>query len=298
MPDKSDFNLARIQRWMQSVITHPLGIQTGIESPLAQREIAIQAAEIEEVVCRSRHRSSIERLEVYGNAYYARLLECMREFFPATADALGVDVFDQFTLDYLQRHPSQSYTLGRLANQFVPFLEASRAQLENSDDRVNADETHWSDFFVDLARLEWSIDQVFDGPGVENEMLLTMEQLAEVGPERWPGARLLPVVCLKLLSSKYPVSDYYTAFRKQQQPAIPAAATTYLALTRRDYVVRRYAISEPQFALLQSLVDGEPVGSAIEHAAERVEDLDQFAETLQTWFKFWASQGFFQRVEP
>lgn len=291
MPHKADYDLVNIQRWMQSVITHPLGVQAGIESPAAQDEICVQPEQVEGVICPSRNRTSIQRLEVYGNAYFARLLECMREFFPATADALGVDVFDQFTLEYLQRHPSQSYTLGHLADHFVSFLETSGEQAGETG------AAHWSDFFIDLARLEWTIDQIFDGPGVENDTLMSTDQLAEIGPDRWPHARLIPVVCLRLLSLKFPVSNYYTAFRRQQKPAIPTAAPSYLALTRKDYIVRRFTINEPQFTLLRALVRGEPVGAAIECAVEKVDDLDHFAETLQSSFKLWASQGFFQRVE-
>ena len=290
-------NLAAIQRWMQSVITHPSGIEAGVGSDLARSEIDVQVEDIEKVILRSKARTSIQRLAVYGNAYYARLLECLREFFPATADALGVELFDQFTFAYLQRYPSQSYTLGNLADRFVPFLKESREQFETSDVHAESVDAHWSDFFVDLAELEWTIEQVFDGPGVEKETLLTAEQLADIGVDSWPKARLIPVVCLWLLDLKYPVNEYFTAFRQKKHPTIPRPRDTFLALTRRDYVVRRFTISRPQHALLKALMDGQRVGAAIETAAENVEDLNTFATELQSWFRLWSSEGFFQRVE-
>ena len=281
---------------MQSVITHPLGIEAGIESAKAQSEMDIGPQQVEQVIERSKARSSIERLEVYGNAYFARLMECMGEFFPATVHALGRELFDQFAWEYLNRYPSQSYTLGRLADRFLIFLEETRDEFEERSQQTDEDGVSWSDFYIDLARLEWTIEQVFDGPGVEKESLLSTEELAKVGAERWPAARLQPVVCLRLLQLKYPVNDYYTAFRSHQSPEIPAPSPTFLALTRRQYVVRRFSLSQPQFTLLDSLVRGEQVGAAIESAAETVEDWDDFAAQLQVWFRWWSSEGFFHRI--
>ena len=75
---------------MQAVITHPLGIAAGIESEDAREVIDIESEGVEEVVTRSEARTSIERLEVYGNAYFSRLLECLRDQFPALVQALRV----------------------------------------------------------------------------------------------------------------------------------------------------------------------------------------------------------------
>ena len=297
MSNSPAHSLAAIQRWMQSVITDPSGIEAGIGSTLARSEIDVRLKDIESVILRSKARTSVQQLTVYGNAYYSRLMECLREFFPATADALGVELFDEFAFAYLQCYPSQSYTLGNLADQFVPFLKASRDQFDSSVSQNEDNDANWPDFYIELAQLEWTIEQIFDGLGVENETLLTADQLAAIGVERWPEARLIPAICLRLLDLKYPVNEFFTAFRHKQDPAIPPPRDTFLALTRRDYVVRRFTISQPQHALLAALIDGQRVGTAIESAAEKVEDLDNFGRELQSWFQLWSAEGFFQRLE-
>ena len=63
--------LERIQQWMQAVITHPQGIAAGIDSPDARQSIDVAAADIERVISRSQALDSVQRLAVYGNAYYA-----------------------------------------------------------------------------------------------------------------------------------------------------------------------------------------------------------------------------------
>ena len=90
-----------IQRWMQSVIVHSEGVEAGIESAAAQGMIAVRPGQIEELICRSRGQSSIERLEVYSNAYRARLLEVLIGEYPALVEALGEEAFVGLASGYL-----------------------------------------------------------------------------------------------------------------------------------------------------------------------------------------------------
>ena len=55
-----------------------------------------------------------------------------------------------------------------------------------------------------------------------------------------------------LSTSQFPVNSHYSAIRRNEEPALPEAAESYVALTRRDYIVRRYELSRRQFLLLLS----------------------------------------------
>lgn len=290
--------LDQLQRWLQQVITHPLGVEAGIASDEARAEIEIEPASLEGVITRSKSLTSADRLAVYANAYYARLLDCMRELFPALVDALGEETFDEFAFGYLQAYPSQSYTLNKLADRFVDYLQETRPDLIDGDPEGEV-AIGWPDFLIDLARLEWAIDDVFDGPGVEKEKLLSAVDLAAVPPERWPEARLTPACCLRLLAFRYPVNDYYTAFRHDADPPLPEPKETYVAITRRDYVVWRFPLSRLQYELLTSLMAGETVGAAISQIAEPIDDdeFDGLSASLRHWFETWSAEQFFQRVE-
>lgn len=287
--------LDTLQRWMQSVITHPLGIEAGIDSAEAQAEIVTNVDEIEDVVARSKSLGSVDRLAVYGNAYYSRLIDCMRELFPATAYAVGEEAFDGFVFEYLQHHPPQSYTLEHLADQFVSFLEVTRPD----EDEEDASAATWADLIIDLARLEWTIDKVFDGPGVEDQSPLSQEQLQAIPPEAWPQAALTVAPCLRLLSFRYAVNDFYTAFRQDNEPELPDAIATFVAISRRDYIVRRFELSQPQHALLSEIVAGASVENAIAAAASFFAgggEEAQLAEGLRRWFREWTAEGFFTDV--
>jgi hypothetical protein len=286
--------LDRIQLWMQTVLMHPEGVAEGVASPPAREYLDIGPAEVERVVTPSRALTAVERLSIYGNAYYARLLECMREEFPVLAHALGEELFDAFTVGYLQKYPSRSYTLNDLATNFPRYLAETRPDKDEGESPPSG----WPDFLIDLATLELTFSEVFDGPGVEGERLLETAQLQAIPVERWPEARLVPVPCLRLLTLRYPVHEYYAAVRRKQDPPPPEPADTLLAVTRWDYVVRHYPLSRPEYEVLQALMAGRPLGEAVGLAAHTAGlDLDHLAAKLREWFAAWAASGFFRSVE-
>jgi hypothetical protein len=286
-------NLNQIQRWMQTVLMNPAGAEQGIASAEARQVIDVSPEQAERVVTRSRALSGLERLAIYSRAYYARLLDCLRESYPVLCHALGEDAFGAFAIDYLQKYPSRSYTLNDLGSNFPRYLRDSRPP-----DEDGASGPSWPDFVIDLATLEWLYNEVFDGPGVEGQRLLRPEQLQSIPPQRLAEARLVPVPCLRVLALRYPVHLYYTAVRRKKKAEFPDPAETLLAVTRRRYVIRRYELSRPQFALLEAVLGGRSIAEAIQFAADAAgDDDDRFAADLSEWFRDWTAEGFFRTAE-
>jgi hypothetical protein len=295
-----------VQRWFQAVITHPRGVEEGVESAEANGLIPLTRGELEKVVLRSSKLGAADRMRVYANAYYARLIDCLRESFPVLAQALGDEMFDSFAFEYLGAYPSRSYTLERLADHFADFLAETRPDLDEEGDPPA--ETAWPDFLIDLARLEHAIGEVFDGPGVErleDGAVLRKEDLAEIDAATWGGVRLEPVVCLRLMAFRYPVNAYYSEARKREREGVengelpmPDPADEYVALWRRDFIVRRMLLSLPQYLLLQTLTGGGTVNEAISAAGAVYEgDDDALAEDLMRWFYRWAAGGVFMGLK-
>lgn len=220
------------------------------------------------------HQSPAERLDVYRNAYLARLLEVLRELFPCTRFAVGDDIFDQLMLDYLEHCPPRSYTLAKLADRLVEHLDATRPD-------------GWGEFVVELARLEEAIDRVFDAPGGESLSPLTL-------PDPLSGSlRLTLTPGLELLSFRYPVSTFYTAWKHDRSPEWPEHKAEYVALLRREFIVRRYELSKPQFELLQRIAAGTSLDEALAALAVGDEQAGGLAASLRHWFAFWTSERFF-----
>lgn len=159
MNEPAPRSLRTLQQWLQSVITHPNGVTAGIVD--AQQAISLTPDQIESVVPASTQLDAISKIEVYGNAYYARLIECLGEEFPAVKAALTANTFDSFAFSYLQQFPSTSYTLSDLGGNFAEFLDRTKP--------TDAEEHGWANFLIDLARLEWHYSEIFNGPRNRND---------------------------------------------------------------------------------------------------------------------------------
>lgn len=279
--------LDQIQRWMQAVITWPGEIQEGMASPEAQSAIPLSPDELENVITRSSQLTSQERIGIYANAYYARLLDCLSEEYPALVQALGETAFGAFCMQYLQTCPSTSYTLGDLGARFPQFLAESKPAAEE------AGVPDWTDFLVEVATLERVYSEVFDGPGIEQTPILSPEKLNTISPEEWPDLKLQLAPCFRMCQFQFPVHEYITSVRKAEAPTMPDPEITYLAITRRNYIVRREAISEPEYFLLSRLQQGQKVGEAIAELAEaKLLAPEDLVAHLHQWFQHWTAAAF------
>jgi hypothetical protein len=284
--------LSRVQNWFMAAITHADGVREGVTSAGAQEHIPLLAGEEEHVLTRSKALSALDRLAIYGYAYFARLLDCLREEYPVLKKALGDELFDAFAAGYLQQYPSRSYTLFDLGTQFPHFLRDTRPALDAADSGAD-----WADFIIDLATLELAFNEVFDGPGVEGEHLLDQSAITAVPPERLPDSRLIPAPCLRVLAFRFPVHQYLTAIRRDEEPIIPNPAETFLAITRKDFIVRHFELSAPSYAVLSAILNGRTLGEALCEGVSR-SDAGDIEETLAGWFFDWAAQGFFVGIVP
>ncbi len=78
---------------------------------------------------------------------------------------------------------------------------------------------------------------------------------------------------------------------------MPLPDGCFVALTRRNFVVRRYNLSKIQFELLTLLQQGHPVGQSIELVVPTVGvEVDELAAQLRLWFRNWTAEGFFHSV--
>jgi hypothetical protein len=284
-----------MQRWFQSVISHPQGVTAGAAAAEGGEEA------IEANLTSSNALDASSRLSVYADAYFARLIECMGEVFPMIKKFLGEETFDSFAFDYLQSIPSRSYTLHHLGRRFPAWLESSRPQAEEEAGVAPADEgPDWPELLVDLARLEWAVYEAFDGPGMEGQPALDAEALLAIPPEAWDEARLEPSPALSVMAFRFPVNGFYTALRhagEGEDVTPPDAEPSWVAFNRRQFVVHRYDVSEPAHALLGVVIQGRSLGEALDEAALKWTGSDEdLGGALQNWFREWAEGEFFSGI--
>jgi len=280
--------LNTVQRWMLSVITHPGGVTAGVHSDAAREMLAVTVEQLGQVVVQSPEFTSVERLAVYGNAYFARLAECLEAEFPAVRHAVGKDAFRAFAFGYLQEFPSTSYTLNLLGRNFPAYLRQSCPPSDPGEAAC------WSELVIELAELERIYMDVFDGPGEERQPPFSPAAIHAVPAERWSNLRLRTSASLRLCQFQFPVHEYISAVRRNTVLPFCVPETIWLVVHRRDYIVRREAVSEVQWRLLSGLQQNRTLGIAIEVALKSVANpgLDM-ARELGSWFEQWTAAGYF-----
>jgi hypothetical protein len=284
-------SLEQIQRWMQSVIMHPDGVKSALGAAEARRHLDLAVAGLEGVILPSRALDSQTRLEIYVDAYYERLLECLREEFPVTRHALGDELFSALAFGYLQHAPSRSYTLGALGANFPSYLADSRLHAGSAPEGTGES---WADFVIELATLERSLRDVFDGPGSEDLAALSARELAALSSDAWHDLRFIAAPCLRLHRFDHPVHEFWAEVKDGRNPQAPGPRATWLAINRREYRVERSELSAAQFIVLDALCSGRSLREALSALGQSPSPHPLSLELeLESWFFQWTRERFF-----
>ena len=293
-------SLDDIQRWVQAVITHHEGAAAGVSSTEARQSIDVDLQDVERVILPSSQMNGLDRLQIYSQAYFGRLIECLRAQFPATRHAVGETEFDGFAFGYLIQHPSKHYSLTVLGDSFDAYLQQTRpARTEPLDEQGGTNDFDFADFLIDLAKLERIYSEVFDGPGSEDVPSLSPSDLAGISPERFARCRLVLHECVRLIKLRFPVHLYATSVRQGVPAEISEARPVYLVVTRRDYVVRRFEVSRPQFEMLSALGEQATIEQSLEVlCAASTSDLKSLQKDVRQWFHDWSTALLFAELVP
>jgi len=269
--------LRELQRWFASVTTHPEGVLAGHLNPGRSQKL-------ERLVTPGPQLSAIDRVQIYNDGYFARLVECLTDDYPVLSFALGEETFSSLARRYIERHPSRSRSLNAYGQHMAAFC---RARPEP-----------WAGFAADLARLEWALVEVVHEPASES---LTPDALAAIPAARWQNARLLPSRGLRLLGFDYPVNDFFQAFRDERAPKMPEHAPTATAVYRQGLALWRMGLEPRAALLLKDLVSGVPLAVAVatlEARSRGAGTRQELARLLPQWLGSWVQSGFFCGVEP
>ncbi len=265
--------LRELQRWLASVTTHPDGV-VGAPPGEGRRET------LECMITAGPQLSALQRVQIYNDGYFARLLECLSDDYPALGYALGEETFTSLARAYIAQHPSRSRSLNAFGEKLAAFC---RARSEP-----------WAHFAADLARLEWALVEVVHEPVSEG---LAPDALARIPAADWQAARLLPSAGVRLLGFDYPVNDFYQAFRDELSPAMPGRAPSATAVYRQGLTLWRMGLEPRAAVLLKQLLSGVPLAAAVatlELRSRAAGTNDDLAQRLPRWLGSWVQSGFFR----
>jgi hypothetical protein len=289
-------NLADFQRRVAAAIMNPL---TGsYDSAAKLRDGGSMRAEAAELVKPNDRLTSLERLEIYNQQYWYRILDSLHEDFPGLRAVLGERGFHRLSRAYLADCPSQSYTLRDLGARLEAWLSEHPQFVGRR-----------LPLALDMIRLEWAHIEAFDAA---ERKALGPEDLAEINP----GLRLSLQPYIRLLELQHPVDNVRVRVnahvvdehgaasnavnerrpRVAQRLARVKPERIFLAVHRAEFTVYYRRLEPDEFQLLAFIAQGHTISSALDTLLNTATaDAADAVGRVRTWFSNWSRLGWLCR---
>ncbi len=246
--------------------------------------------------------TSFQRLEIYNQQYWWRILESFGADFRGLCAVIGQKKFDALAEAYLEACGSTSWTLRNLGQHLEAFLI--------KHPKLTAPH---SALALDMARLEWARSVAFDEPA---DPPPDSQTLAQTPPDK---LKLRLQSYLVLLEMKHETEKLFLRFRHRNHTASestasnamnaaprkrrelritakPAKQPVHLVVHRVQNTVYFKRVTPEAFRLLTNLREGLTLEAACGKAFKgRTFSPDQAASLIREWFSDWMELGWFAR---
>jgi hypothetical protein len=246
--DRSGAALADVQATLYDLITAPEGVDRRLG------ELGRSPADLEAIVKPSARLSAVERLDVYANMYFYRILDVLRDEYAKVLAALGDAAFHNLITAYLiacrPAHPSL-----REAGARLPKFIAGEALAEDRP------------WIAELARLERVHLELFDGP---DAAVLTIDELRTRAPESLPALFLRAIPCHAVLKNRFAISGAWKALGAGESTDVVPESGETLVVWRQGFDVFHRVVDEDEKPLLRLIEAGARFDVVCERLLERV----------------------------
>ncbi len=262
-------SLKNLQNWLANVITHPRGTEKALSEEAANAKLQ-SASELHTIVDTA-PLSRIERLDIYAEGYFARLLEALGNDFENLVRVLtslfDENAFRKIVSAYLELHPSMSRTVGDVGQHLPAFLRSYAA--------VNS-----FPFLAEVAEMDWRATRALY---IDADPPFDPSSLANLGEDEWESLQF------RLDSSVQWFRVGHTVTRVWNETEIDSslivAQSGIVLIHRFQEFVYVHSISETQAIVLKAMRESQTLGE-ICGALQESE-----AESVMNWFGGWIANG-------
>jgi len=253
--------LSETQRLLWQLITAPEGVAAALAAD-ADRGGGLTAA-LRRTVRDHPPLAAAQRVDVYANMYFFRVLDVLKEEYAATHALLGEVAFHNLVTDYLLRHPPAHFSI-REAGRHLPEALVGHGAVAAHP------------CAADLARYERALNDAFDAAAAP---VLQPAALAAIPQERWPGLRFALHPSVRLLACGWPVDALRAAVDRGEAAVDPPPAGIQLCVWRQDLTVFHRRLDAEELAALEAIERGASfaevclaasAGTPAENAAARL----------------------------
>lgn len=231
-----------------------------------QRDVSPE--EIDEVFVSTPDLPASERLDIYRNMYFWRIVDVLQQDFPKVAELLGEDGFVDLVRAYLKVYPSRHFSIAKLGQHLATYLREHPRHGARPD-------------LADLAELEWARSQVFDA---EDAVPATAESLAGLDGEGLANVRLTFVPALRLLELDFSVAPLWLALDTGEPAPAPRREYHSIAVWRHDFDVLHAVLESLPARVLRQALEGAGLAEVCEELTSQAGGVDEAFATVGSWF--------------
>jgi len=216
--------------------------------------------------------SAEERVDIYANMYFYRILDVLKEDFPATPAILGEDRFHNLVTGYLIEYPPEHFSIAYAGKHFADFIESHPMREEFP-------------FLADLARMERALIDVFHAP---DWTPLDAEAMRAIAPTDWPALKLMRHPATLTLQLQWNVATILSAIERGEEPSRPASGAMSMLVWRSRNRVYYREIEPAERAQLEATATGctfAEICEMIASAAEEENPAVAINQRLDVWLR-------------
>lgn len=278
--------LAEVQKWFGGVITQPLQDNNTIAA-IAPSGISI-TVEAKRYIQPSSALQSYERIQIYNQQYWWRLLTIMQENFPLVTRLFGYHDFNNaIAIPYLCAFPPHHFSLNCLGDRLLPWL---KRHYRKKDRKLVYDAA-----LVDSIYLHSFV--------TKSNAPLHLEENSEA----FLSEKLFLQPHVTLIELPYALLSFRKELLKQEPdywietpfPKLKKETARYLIFRTRHNMIAWKELAICEFTLLQRFKKGSTVDAACLWLEKQSIEIRAEAEAaLQNWFREWTLQGLLSLEAP
>jgi hypothetical protein len=263
------FQLKDLQNLLYRLITAPSGVAEGLGT-----EHALPASGLAAFVDGDERLSAEARVDLYADMYFYRLLEVLKEDYPATLAVLGQVNFHNLITAYLIEHrPSEPSVRG--AGKFLPdFLRGYPLGAELG-------------FVADLAMLERALTEVFCAADAS---LLEASELNALHPELWGAVKMRRIPASAVLRAQWRTAEVLRAVEEKRDWQPPRRERNRILVWRRNSRVSYRETGSNEAHALAMLARTTTFARVCEILARGLPP-DQAPQAIRDTFAHWLAEG-------
>jgi hypothetical protein len=263
---------------LESILYRLITAVSGVAEGLAA-ESRMPAGGLDALVRGDDRLSAEDRVDIYANMYFYRLLDVLKEDFPATLKVLGDDNFHNLATGYLLEYPPTEPSVLYCGGHLADYLR-------------NHPLTKDAPYLADLAALERAVVEVFHGPDAQ---ALESDQMRAIAPEKWPALKLRTHPAVQVLNLEYGVAALLQAVEERHEWKPADAAIVDVIVWRRNSRVFYRELEKTEVRVIAALRNGVTFAKICDQVAADCDTTRDPVEELNRLLARWLDDGILTR---